>query len=33
MDSKKLPLWVIAKNSQENGPHINVIFKVGDDLR
>lgn len=33
MDSKKLPLWLVWENDEEIGPPINVIFKVGDDLR
>jgi phosphatidylinositol-4,5-bisphosphate 3-kinase len=33
MDSKKLPLWVVLKNSDTNGSPIYIIFKSGDDLR
>ena len=34
MDSKKLPLWLVWENVEDNlGKPISVIFKVGDDLR
>lgn len=33
MDSKKLPLWLSAKNAESNQSNIKLIFKTGDDLR
>lgn len=33
MDSKKLPLWLAFKNEHDQDKVINIIFKVGDDLR
>lgn len=33
MDSKKLPLWLKFKNKDDPDNDINIIFKVGDDLR
>jgi hypothetical protein len=33
MDSKKLPLWLVFKNLEENAPPLFIIFKCGDDLR
>lgn len=33
MDSKKLPLWLVFRNSQDEGDPIYIIFKAGDDLR
>lgn len=33
MDSKKLPLWLVFRNSQEEGDSIYIMFKAGDDLR
>eukprot|EP01087_Luapelamoeba_hula_P016091 TRINITY_DN4916_c0_g1_i1.p1 TRINITY_DN4916_c0_g1~~TRINITY_DN4916_c0_g1_i1.p1 ORF type:complete len:1562 (+),score=232.28 TRINITY_DN4916_c0_g1_i1:66-4751(+) len=33
MDSKKLPVWLVFENVEERGKPINVIYKVGDDLR
>lgn len=32
MDSKKMPLWVTMRSSEEN-LQIPIIFKIGDDLR
>lgn len=33
MDSKKLPLWISTKNSQQDATKVLYIFKAGDDLR
>lgn len=33
MDSKKMPLWLTLKNSENGGELIPIIFKTGDDLR
>lgn len=33
MDSKKLPLWLVFRNANEDGDPIYIIFKAGDDLR
>jgi len=33
MDSKKLPLWLVFENADENAAPIYVIFKAGDDIR
>ncbi|KAH3764589.1 phosphatidylinositol-4,5-diphosphate 3-kinase [Pelomyxa schiedti] len=33
MDSKKVPLWLVFRNSEQTAPPILVIFKTGDDLR
>jgi hypothetical protein len=33
LKSKKKPMWLVFKNSDENGEDICVIFKKGDDLR
>uniref|UniRef100_A0A7S3G0V9 phosphatidylinositol 3-kinase n=1 Tax=Palpitomonas bilix TaxID=652834 RepID=A0A7S3G0V9_9EUKA len=33
MDSKKLPLWLVFKNADKDGPNIPIILKAGDDLR
>ena len=32
LDSKKLPLWLVMKNSEANGYNAITIFKTGDDL-
>lgn len=33
MDSKKLPLWLTFVNGSDKAKKVNIIFKVGDDLR
>jgi len=33
MKSKKKPLWLVFRNSEENAENIDVMFKKGDDLR
>eukprot|EP00475_Leptophrys_vorax_P037150 TRINITY_DN636_c0_g1_i1.p1 TRINITY_DN636_c0_g1~~TRINITY_DN636_c0_g1_i1.p1 ORF type:complete len:1055 (+),score=263.00 TRINITY_DN636_c0_g1_i1:97-3261(+) len=33
MSSKKLPLWLVFENADEEGEKMLVIFKSGDDLR
>jgi len=33
MDSKKLPLWLLFENVEPNVQPVNIIFKVGDDIR
>ena len=33
MDSKKAPLWIVARNAEAAAPPIVLIFKAGDDLR
>ena len=33
MDSKKLPLWLVFRNSDPLGEPVYVMFKAGDDLR
>ena len=33
MSSKKVPLWLVFNNAEEDAPPISVIFKFGDDLR
>lgn len=33
MDSKKLPLWLVFENADQDGADIYTIFKSGDDLR
>lgn len=33
MDSKKMPLWLTLKNSEDGGELFPIIFKTGDDLR
>ena len=33
MTSKKLPLWLVFQNSDENGDDYYSIYKAGDDLR
>lgn len=33
MSSKMVPLWLVFRNADEDGPPIYVIFKSGDDLR
>ena len=33
MVSKMRPLWIVFENADKYGDNINVIFKVGDDLR
>ena len=33
MDSKKLPLWLSFTNADPVGDPINVLYKVGDDIR
>lgn len=33
MSSKMVPLWLVFKNADENGPPMYIMFKSGDDLR
>ena len=33
MDSKKVPLWLVFENADDDGDAFLVIFKAGDDLR
>ena len=33
MDSKKLPLWLVLDNADEDADPVYIIFKAGDDLR
>mmetsp|Transcript_28899 Transcript_28899/g.57767 ORF Transcript_28899/g.57767 Transcript_28899/m.57767 type:complete len:1105 (+) Transcript_28899:72-3386(+) len=33
MSSKKMPLWLVFENADENGEDYLAIFKAGDDLR
>eukprot|EP00455_Lapot_gusevi_P034995 TRINITY_DN3870_c0_g1_i8.p1 TRINITY_DN3870_c0_g1~~TRINITY_DN3870_c0_g1_i8.p1 ORF type:complete len:392 (+),score=162.44 TRINITY_DN3870_c0_g1_i8:366-1541(+) len=33
MSSKKIPLWLVFQNADDDGPDIYTIFKSGDDLR
>jgi hypothetical protein len=33
MDSKKLPLWLVFENADEDAPPIYIMFKAGDDIR
>jgi len=33
MSSKKVPLWLVFKNSVKGADDIMIMFKVGDDIR
>ena len=33
MSSKKVPLWITCANSEDGAEDIQIMFKVGDDLR
>lgn len=33
MDSKKVPLWLVFENIDEDGEPLVIMFKSGDDLR
>lgn len=33
MNSKKLPLWMVMDNEEEDCENVMLIFKDGDDIR
>jgi len=33
MSSKKVPMWLVCKNTIKDADNILIMFKVGDDIR